>query len=756
MESSSPAAFPSSLLRYCATMNLRASFLFFLLLLSPLRLLADHVFGGELGYTHVSGNTYKITLTVYGDCGTATLSSFNLLPNATPVIQVFNQDVEIDTIMLRPAGSGLEVTPVCQQEANNSKCVNPTSTLPGIKRFIYERIYTLPSASTHWKFVFNGLMGGGHVAGRSTNITNLTIKGNVTLTATLNNSGNNNNSPQLTTIPTPFYCINVSQEFNQGAIDSENDSLVFELIPAITAGQVAIYAGGFSGFNPISTHNGNFSFNSVNGQMKFTPDMVQNGVVVNRVSEYRNGVLIGSVEREMTFIVLANCQNNPPSGMIDSTNVVGGILGDDNVINVCEGASIIEFEYAAADADGDTISVTHTPLPAGASLNIQNNQTPNPSLDFSWNTSGVLPGVYNFFVTLKDHHCPLSTQQTFGFTIRVVKQPSAEVEIIDSTRCCYKARVKYRIHNGLRPQKVDIHEAGQLVTSFIDSTGVFEDSLAAGEYTMTISSPYLDCPTTHNFTIEHGGEFPFLPDVKDAIICIGDETRPVNAMPYPGATVTWYDMSGSPLPGPPVPTSSAPGVYNWLVSQRYLVCNSRIDTAQVLVSSKPEVMITNPAQTHCLGDKVFLEATGDSLEFQWLPEDAYFYNPDSSRFVRLLHPVEYTVIGTNENGCKDTASIAFNDIQPCCNFSFPNAFSPNNDGVNDTWHPLMYGNHEHYELSIYNRWGERVFHSFTPNAGWDGTHKGVLQNSGTYYFLVKAKCLTGTAEEEKGEVYLIR
>ena len=104
----------------------------------------------------------------------------------------------------------------------------------------------------------------------------------------------------------------------------------------------------------------------------------------------------------------------------------------------------------------------------------------------------------------------------------------------------------------------------------------------------------------------------------------------------------------------------------------------------------------------------------------------------------------------------DTLSFSYSNIDQCCTFSYPSAFTPNGDKRNDMWRPIMYGNHLTYELNIYNRWGMRLFHSFIPNEGWDGAYEGKPQDIGTYFYLLKAKCVAGKEEVHKGDLLLLR
>jgi gliding motility-associated-like protein len=66
----------------------------------------------------------------------------------------------------------------------------------------------------------------------------------------------------------------------------------------------------------------------------------------------------------------------------------------------------------------------------------------------------------------------------------------------------------------------------------------------------------------------------------------------------------------------------------------------------------------------------------------------------------------------------------------------PNAFSPNNDGQNDVFRVKGKGV-AIYHLTIYNRWGQRIFVSNDMNTGWNGFYQGELQAAGGYVYFVE-------------------
>lgn len=398
-------------------------FLLFSLCCFAVRVNASHLFGGELNYKHLSGNTYEITLTLYGDCSG---QSFPNLFSSNPVIGVYNGLNAFTSLTLYPYGIiGEEVTPVCPADINNTSCKG--GILPGVARFIFKGNITLNIASADWQFIFKGELGPNNFAGRSGSITNITQGGGYTimqLEATLNNLNAPNNSSTYSTIPTPFFCNNTSQQYNQGAIDSDGDGLSFELVSALNGnGNGVVYTAPYSYYDPLGYSPGTFTFSSTTGQMNFTPNILQNSLVVSKVVEKRNGIIVGSSMREMVFVVL-NCNNQSPGGGISNNNV--GNLINANEISICNGNNSLQFDINATDPDNGKINVSYSGLPNGASLIINNNNTANPVLNFNWNLPPNLSvGDYTFFVTYQDDGCPLSSKQTIAYTVHFVQPITA-------------------------------------------------------------------------------------------------------------------------------------------------------------------------------------------------------------------------------------------------------------------------------------------------------------------------------------------
>jgi gliding motility-associated-like protein len=323
-------------------------------------------------------------------------------------------------------------------------------------------------------------------AGRSGSITNINGGSTTALEALLNNVGGPNTSVSYTTIPTPFFCINKPANYNPGAVDPNLDSLTFSLVPGLngTSGNVT-YVTPYTATAPMATATGTYSFSNTNGQIAFTPNATQRALIVSQVNEYRNGVLVGTSMREMTFVVLNTCNNNPPGGTVSSPSTgVATING--TTVAACASLGIISFQINPTDLDGDHINMAYSGLPAGSTFSITGNNGYTPSATFTWNITNVTPGTYNFFVTFTDDGCSLSSKQTLAYTVVVYGNPNPGFTLISAATCTAKAKFSLTPFAGLAPYTVSI-TGGTVADTFTNVTTV-TDSVSPGTYTISTTS----------------------------------------------------------------------------------------------------------------------------------------------------------------------------------------------------------------------------------------------------------------------------
>mgnify|MGYP000061567969 CR=1 FL=1 len=719
---------------------------------------ADHILGGQLSYTHITANTYKITLTMYGDCAGGT---FYHLKNAHPEVNILNKEGGLFTLILQEDGANRkEVSDVCPSEINNTTCRNPQGTVPGVTRFSYSATAQLPPSAT-WRILFAGHMdnSGKSQTGLSMQISNIkydrTYGFHLYLEATLNNLDGPNSTPSYTYEPTPFYCINQPHQYNQGVSDADNDVLRFRLLEPLTLnGTMVEYIAPNSATHPFSTQPGAFFYDSTNGQFSFTPSKTEVALVVNKILEYRNGVMVGSSMRGMTFFIRNNCNNSSPYGNIDASTVVGGLLHN-NSVNLCDGEHKVAFSIPVTDNNNDNIQVSLSNVPAGATTSINGNGTKSPVIDFNWDMTNVPPGNYTFFANYNDGVCPVPGNQVMAYSVNVVEPFSIFHEVMEPTNCIKNQTVRFHLDGGALPRVLVVKNmVGDTVGRYTDVTGSVDADFRTGQYKAHLYASDLPCSSDYNFEVTDYGTYPYPPEFEDIHHCLNEPAALVVATPAPGGKVQWYDMQQNKLSNAPAYTTDSIRNFQWLVNQKVKTCESVYDTFDVSIHEYPDIQIQNEGGHVCVGDGMYLTATG-GVRYEWQPESEIVYY-DNQPYTYIYKPTTFVVKGYSEYDCAKSDTVIYDDIEQCCLFSYPNAFTPDGNGTNDGWHPITYGNVDFYLLSVYNRWGQRIYTSSDPKEKWDGTFLGKKCDVGSYHYYLRAKCITGHEEKARGSFVLLR
>ena len=95
------------------------------------------------------------------------------------------------------------------------------------------------------------------------------------------------------------------------------------------------------------------------------------------------------------------------------------------------------------------------------------------------------------------------------------------------------------------------------------------------------------------------------------------------------------------------------------------------------------------------------------------------------------------------------------EVVPAMTIYLPNTFTPNGDGLNDTFGVTGEAIKE-FSLIIYNRWGQKVYETDNVNEQWDGTYNGVIAPQGSYAYSISAQGPTGGRQTKKGSFNLIQ
>jgi gliding motility-associated-like protein len=148
----------------------------------------------------------------------------------------------------------------------------------------------------------------------------------------------------------------------------------------------------------------------------------------------------------------------------------------------------------------------------------------------------------------------------------------------------------------------------------------------------------------------------------------------------------------------------------------------------------------------CEGETVFLDAGNPGLNHVW-------NTGATSQTIDVVNvPITVTVM-VDRDGCYASDSVRINSA---CDIFVPNAFSPNDDGLNDVFTYIS----KHVsgaEIWVYDRWGKRVFYSETEKERWDGTD-GWDTNypAGLYVYIIRGTYRSGKPFDLNGTVLLLR
>ncbi|MBK8845813.1 MAG: gliding motility-associated C-terminal domain-containing protein [Bacteroidetes bacterium] len=153
------------------------------------------------------------------------------------------------------------------------------------------------------------------------------------------------------------------------------------------------------------------------------------------------------------------------------------------------------------------------------------------------------------------------------------------------------------------------------------------------------------------------------------------------------------------------------------------------------------------------GEMVELSASGANA-YRWEPADVVLSDKAQITTARPLQSTWFTVTGTIGR-CSDTASIFVEVYDSNDGLFIPNAFSPNGDGQNEIFAAIKAGDYLFYNLSIFNRWGKKIFETSDLQKGWDGSYDGELCQAGEYYYQVYLKTARNI-QNKSGKVLLLR
>lgn len=266
-------------------------------------------------------------------------------------------------------------------------------------------------------------------------------------------------------------------------------------------------------------------------------------------------------------------------------------------------------------------------------------------------------------------------------------------------------------------------------------------SLSAGNYTCTISDAN-SCVKQQTVSITQPSSVSTTISSLNNIVCFGNQNGSATVVASGGAGSYTYSWSPSSVGTSSTATNLGAGTYTCLVSDLNSCNTSTMFTITAPSAISSTASITSPSCTDSNDGNVVLNISGGVS-----PYTITWSNGNTSLQNSNLIAGTYSANITDANSCSYTVSVLVqNATAPC--FSIPNGFSPNGDGINDTWEIPGINNYPSAQVTVLNRWGQEMLNTNNYTTPWDGSFKGGLLPTSDYYYIINlndgSKALTGT------------
>ena len=268
-----------------------------------------------------------------------------------------------------------------------------------------------------------------------------------------------------------------------------------------------------------------------------------------------------------------------------------------------------------------------------------------------------------------------------------------------------------------------------------------------GEFCVTVSEACTTPPVTACMEVEVEQPYDLTLAADTTRGCVPEAISFSHSISSASVQSQGWDFGdgGQSVEATPVHIFDEPGVYDIALSVITTTgcVNTTIADNYIQVYTPPSVGFdAGPQPTTAPDTRIDFESSvsPNVVEWNWTfifgVVDAVSNEPDPTYTFPMgqggIYPVTLAVVDTN--GCESqvTRNVEIFDF---FNVFIPNAFTPNNDGFNDLW--AVYGTDidpDRFEMSVFNRWGEEVFHTTDLDEGWVGQSDDDKLDPGTWYY----------------------
>lgn len=704
---------------------------------------AEHIVGGEIFYDCLGNNQYRVIIKVYRDCN-STGADYDS-PLNLGVFYNSNNSLYQNFSVAYPGSEVLDVT-------FNNPCVTPPDDIC-VQEAIYSKVITLPDNPEGYTLVYERCCRGPGIV----NLTNPDAEG-LTLTATVpgTNSGVScNSSPRFDNYPPLLLCNNEELIFDHAATDPDGDVIEYELCTPFHGGSQTApmpsppnnppysninWENGFSATQPFG-NNGPINLDPNTGMLNASPSMIGKFVVGVCAKEYRNGNLISVTRRDFLFTVF-NCDISTNASIVPQEEL-------STFNSYCDGLTI-DFENTSY---GGTNYEWHFGDPG--------NPGPNST---AYEPSYTYPGEGTYDVMLVVNpgwSCTDTTFQTFEvFQPLNVSFDAPDGQCITSNSFNFEGEGDYGSGSTFSWDFGPYANPPDATTE--DVSGVVFDS--SGYRDITYEVNWNKCSDSHTDSVLLYREPIINFGIEPGLYCAPFRAEFIDSSKADAPIDYFWDFGdgATSTVSDPVHVYDNPGVYD---------VNLNIQVTEGcpadLTLNKPGLIEVFPApvagfsvspeETDAFNTEITI--TDESIDSQG--SFIYYLNDSVDTTQRNLtyhflsggYHYPYQVV-KNQYGCVDTA-VQEIYVEPQTTFYIPNAFTPNRDGSNEMFAPVIFDVSE-YEFIIYNRWGEQIFYTNDPKAGWNGKIDGKFAPDGVYVWQLRFRNHRSTFEEHTGHVNLLR
>lgn len=359
----------------------------------------------------------------------------------------------------------------------------------------------------------------------------------------------------------------------------------------------------------------------------------------------------------------------------------------------------------------------------------------------------VSPGVTQTYslVSVTDANCPGSVSGSANVIVHPLPTPviTGINTICDGDETTFDAGTGYTAYlwsNGQSTQTININAAGTYTVTVTDNNGCqnSDDQVLTVNQTPVVS-----------FTND------------TSLTCSDPVINFINLSTYPpGSTFNWtFGNAGTSTLANPSQLFTQPGTYpvTLIITSQAGCSDSLTRDVEIMFYPLPVAeFIANPKEAGIFNSKIkFTDLSQYAVSWWW-----DFGDGQNSA---LQHPEHYydemgkfivTLTIKSIAGCEAT----FRETVYITPFFVPNAFTPNNDGLNENFFEAGYLlDVSKYNMSIFNRWGQKVFENDSHYKPWNGLDKnGKPAPEGVYVYAIKVKTISGKDYYYSGHVTLLR